>query len=81
MRVYRVEATIGGTVVATRYGSTAADGKAKRDELMAKFGASKKEMTVEQVEIPTAKADLLLFINELSAKADAKMDEDEKEGE
>lgn len=78
MRVYKVEATIGVTV-ATRYGSTAADGKVKRDELMAKFGASKKEMTVEQVEIPTAKADLLLFINELSAKADSKMDEKEAE--
>ena len=78
MRVYKVEATI-GAVVATRYGSTAADGKVKRDELMAKFGASKKEVTVEQVEIPTSKADLLLFINELSAKADAEIAEKEAE--
>lgn len=72
MRAYRVTATdTGTTLVATRYAATQADARAKRDELMAAFSLKKQGVVIEELDIPTAKADLLEFINELAAQADA----------
>lgn len=66
MRAYEVK-TAGG---ATRYAGTNADAKEKRDALMAKFGLKKKDVVTTDIDIPTAKPDLLSFINELAAKTD-----------
>lgn len=77
MRAYQVTAVDGETTLATRYGSTQADARAKRDELVAQFNVKKSAVSIEEVEIPVAKGDLLDFINELSAKADAVEGEDE----
>lgn len=71
MRAYQVTAADGDTTLATRYGSTQADARAKRDELVEQFNVKKSAVTIEEVEIPVAKADLLEFINKLASKADA----------
>ena len=55
---------------AKRYGSTNADAKVKRDELMAKYDAKKKDVAIEQVEIGSDKASMMTFINELCKAAD-----------
>ncbi len=71
MRAYQVTAKDGDTTLATRYGSTQADARTKRDELVTEFNVKKSAVDIEEVEIPAAKSELLDFINELSAKADA----------
>ncbi len=60
---------------AKRYAATNADARATRDELVEQLGCKKKDIEIEQVEVPTAKAELLEFINGLCAELD------EKEGE
>lgn len=52
---------------AKRYAATNADARAKRDELVERLGCKKKDIEIEQAEVPTAKADLLEFINSLCA--------------
>lgn len=54
-----------------RYAGTRADARTKRDELVEQLGSKKKDIKIEQVEVPTAKAELLDFINGLASKADA----------
>lgn len=71
MRAYKVEAKEGDTVLATRYGSTQADAREKRDELVTQLTVKKSQVSIDEVEIPLGKADLLVFINELAAQADA----------
>lgn len=53
-----------------RYAATNADARAKRDELVEQLGCKKKDVEIEQAEVPTAKADLLEFINGLCAELD-----------
>jgi len=77
MRAYKVTAAEGETVLGFRFGSTQADAKAKRDELMEQFSIKKSAIETEEVEIPVAKAELLAFINELAAGQDAVEDADE----
>lgn len=60
---------------AKRYAATNADARAKRDELVEQLGCKKKDVEIEQAEIPTAKADLLEFVNGLCAE----LDEEESE--
>jgi hypothetical protein len=67
MRAYKVEAEGHGF----RFGSTQADARAKRDELVEKFEVKKSKVTIEEVEIPTGKADLLEFVNNLAEQQDA----------
>lgn len=55
---------------AKRYAATNADARAKRDELVEQLGCKKKDVEIEQVEVPTAKAELLEFINGLCAELD-----------
>jgi hemoglobin-like flavoprotein len=55
---------------AKRYAATNADARAKRDELVEQLGCKKKDVEIEQAEVPTAKAELLDFINELCTELD-----------
>lgn len=66
MRVYLVKASTG----AKRYGGTQADAKGKRDGLMEQEGLKKSSVTIEEVEVPTAKPLLLDFINGLCEEQD-----------
>lgn len=50
---------------AVRYAATNADARALREELMAEFKVKKKDVEVVQAEVPTAKADLLGFLNDM----------------
>jgi hypothetical protein len=52
---------------AKRYAATSALARAARDELVDLLGCKKKEIEIEQTDVPTAKADLLKFINGLCA--------------
>jgi len=67
MRCYLVQG--GGR---KRYASTNADATATRNTIVEETGAKKKDVTIEQTDIPVAKADLLEFINTLCAETDAK---------
>jgi len=75
MRAYKVIAKFEGDVVGTRFAGTAADSKTKRDELMEQFDIKKKDVEIEDCEIPTAKAELLDFINEVAATGDMVFEE------
>lgn len=77
MRCYLVTAKDQGETVATRYASTAADSKTTRDELVEKFEVAKKNVEIEQVEVPLDKAGLLDYLNELVTKNDKSADEAE----
>lgn len=57
---------------AKRYASTNADARATRDQLVEQLGVKKKDVDIEQVDVPTAKAELLEFINGLCAELDEK---------
>lgn len=57
---------------AKRYASTNADARATRDELVLQLGCKKKDVEIEQTDIPTAKAELLEFVNGLCAGLDEK---------
>lgn len=72
MRAYKVFTT--ATVVedgneyeqeVVRYAGTAADARSTREGIVNKFGVKKKDVTIEDAEIPTAKPDLLAFVNGL----------------
>ena len=82
MRAYKVSAiekdgdeefTLG-----TRYAGTNAEARATRDQLVEQFGVKKKDVSIEEAEVPTAKADLLVFINELLTEQDYVEDDDEE---
>jgi len=55
---------------AKRYAATNADARATPDELVEQLGCKKKDVEIEQAGVPTAKADLLEFINSLCAELD-----------
>ena len=71
MRAYEVQAMEGGELLGRRFGATQADARAKRDELVEKFGVKKSAVTIQEAEIPTAKAELLEFINGFMEADDA----------
>lgn len=66
MRYYLVQ----GGVCLKCYASTNADATATRNTIVEETGAKKKDVTIEQTDVPTAKAELLEFINELCAELD-----------
>lgn len=70
MRCYKIKAVGKDGVVATRYAGTNADAKDTRDQLVQKTGLKKKDVSIDQDEVPMAKADLLDFINALLVKQD-----------
>lgn len=51
-----------------RYASTSADARALRDQLVEQLGIHKKDVDIDKAVIPTAKAELLKFINSLCAE-------------
>ena len=61
---------------AKRYAATNADARATRDKLVEQLECKKKDVEIEQVDVPTAKAELLEFINGLCAETDAKDSEE-----
>jgi hypothetical protein len=71
MRAYEVRAYEGEELLGRRFGASQADAKAKRDELIEKFGVKKSATSIEETEIPTGKSDLLEYINGLMAEDDA----------
>lgn len=77
MRAYKVVAAEGDVTLGFRFGSTQANAKEQRDELVTQFAIKKSAVTIEEVEIPVAKAELLAFINELAAGQDAVEDASE----
>lgn len=48
---------------AKRYAATNADARTTREELVEQLGCKKKDIEIEQTDVPTAKAELLDFIN------------------
>lgn len=61
---------------AKRYAATNADARATRDKLVEQLECKKKDVEIEQVDVPTAKAELLEFINGLCAETDEKDSEE-----
>lgn len=59
-----------------RYAPTGADAKAFRDLFVETFKCAKKEVVIEQVEIPTAKDDLIEFVNNLLTRIDEETSDD-----
>lgn len=53
-----------------RYAGTSALARETREELMALFNVRKKDVTIEDAEIPVGKAELLAFVNKLAAQSD-----------
>lgn len=61
---------------AKRYAATNADARATRDALVEQLECKKKDVEIEQVDVPTAKAELLEFINGLCKELDEKDSEE-----
>lgn len=57
---------------AKRYAATNADARTTREELVEQLGCKKKDVEIEQTDIPVAKADLLEFVNGLCKELDKK---------
>lgn len=75
MRAYKVSAE--GMF---RYAGTQADARAARDEIVEALGCKKKDVEIEEAEIPTGKEGLLEFVNDLAELADVTdSDEDEED--
>lgn len=55
---------------AKRYAATNADARTTREELVEQLGCKKKDIEIEQTDVPTVKAELLDFINGLCKKLD-----------
>jgi len=71
MRCYSVKAMgKDGRIIGRRYAGTAALSREAREVLMATFGVKKKDVSIDEVEVPTAKADLLVFVNQILTKQD-----------
>lgn len=77
-RAYKVDASNG----AVRYAKSVAHARELRDELVEQFGLRKKDVSIDdEVEIPTNKADLIDFLNQLLAEFDPEVEEEEEEEE
>lgn len=70
MRCYLVQG--GGRM---RYAGTQADARVTRDDIVEQTGCKKKDVSIEEAEIPVAKAELIAFVNELCAKLDKDLEE------
>lgn len=65
MRAYLVQAK-----GRKRYAGTQADARTTRDDFVEELGVKKKEVDIEEVDIPYDKGGMLQFINELCAELD-----------
>lgn len=70
MRAYKVTASDDEGVLGTRYAGTNALARETRDQLVVQFGVKKKDVVIEDEDIPTSKNELFEFINELLAEQD-----------
>lgn len=70
MRCYKVIAKDGDDTVAFRFAGTSADARTTRDELVESTGLKKKNVEIEQTEVPVAKAELIGFLNEMATQLD-----------
>lgn len=64
MRAYLVAAQPQGSIVKFVIASTQSDARSKRNELVSDLGIKKNDITIEEIDIPTSKNDMLDFINE-----------------
>lgn len=71
MKAYKITATQDGEVLARRLAGTQALAKETRDELMDKFDLPKKDVTIEDEEVPMDKPSLLEYLNVLLEEQDA----------
>ena len=65
MRCYLIQAP-----GAKRYAGTQADARAKREELIALTNSKKKDVSIDEAEIPAGKSEQLDFINGLCKELD-----------
>lgn len=64
MRAYQVSAQPNGEIIKFLIASTQADARVKRDELISDIpNLKKKDVVIEEIEVPTGKSDLIEFIN------------------
>lgn len=64
-RVYRVTAQPQGVVLRFKIARTQAESREMRDELMAYFDCKKSDITIEELEIPITKNELVAEINSM----------------
>lgn len=69
MRCYLVSTESNGNK-SKRYAGTNADAKTTRDDFVARLAVKKKDVDIEQVEVPADKNGLLEFINGLCSEGD-----------
>ena len=70
MRCFQVTAKDGDAVLATRLAPTNAVAKTTREELMATFQVKKKDVSIDQHEVPVSKPQLIEYINSLLRRSD-----------
>jgi hypothetical protein len=75
MRCYKVIAKDGDEVLATRIAGTNALARETRDEMVATFEVKKKDVTIEEHEVPVAKDQLIEYLNEIFGAQDSTGDE------
>lgn len=75
MKAYKITATQDDEVLARRLAGTQALAKDARDELMDKFGLPKKNVVIEDEEVPMDKPSLLEYLNTLLEEQDAVEDD------
>lgn len=64
-RVYRVTVQPNGRVLRFKLAASQTDARDIRNELMDDFSCSKPDITIEQIEIPITKRELLVSMNEM----------------
>lgn len=64
-RFYRVSVQPNGKILRFKLASTQTDARDVRNELMNDFNCKKSDITIEQVEIPITKHELLIGLNEM----------------
>ena len=77
MRCYKVIAKQDGKVIASRIAGTNALARETRDKLIAQFELRKKDVEIENAEVPVQKDALIDYLNEVLEKQDVKDDGDE----
>jgi hypothetical protein len=65
MRAYKVKAPN-----AFRFAGSQSDASKRKVELVDQFGLKRAQATVEEIEVPTGKVELLEFLNELAKGLD-----------
>lgn len=70
MRCYKVKVVTERGLLAARYAGTQADARETKRRLTQELGVKKDHVTIDQDEIPYAKDELLVFVNNLLKKLD-----------